>query len=109
MLCWGSNNVNQVDDTLNSGNPGTKSWASVSAGWYTTCGIRSNNHTAECWGNNLYGQRFVDPSNAEWSALSAGEGHACGVTGNNTFHCWGCQPPGGDFDQGQCSIPKGMN
>jgi alpha-tubulin suppressor-like RCC1 family protein len=78
-------------------------WASVSAGWWHMCGIRSTgagNGTLWCWGNNNYGQLGLGDtayrgnpvqvgSATNWSVVSAGEAHTCGIQLDNTLWCWG--------------------
>ncbi len=75
-------------------------WASISAGYDHTCGVRTDG-TAWCWGWNSDGQlgdgtttkrkspvRVGTANN--WDSISAGNyDHTCGVRTNGTAWCWG--------------------
>src|SRR3989339_575262 len=62
VLCWGYDNHGQLGDgqTANNGNPNITTdssiYSSVSAGYYHTCGIRTNDSRVLCWGEGDYGQ-----------------------------------------------------
>jgi len=58
--CWG------VDDVIPSG----RTWASISAGCFYTCGVTTAGE-GFCWGNNNWGQCEV-PANHIWLSISAG-------------------------------------
>jgi alpha-tubulin suppressor-like RCC1 family protein len=103
--CWGHNAVGQLGDgaffgTLYAPSPvqGGHTWATISAGWRASCGLRTNG-AAYCWGSNAYGQTG-DDSNVDsyvpklvnggftWTNISAGYRYACGVT-SGAGYCWG--------------------
>jgi alpha-tubulin suppressor-like RCC1 family protein len=122
LWCWGSNafgalGIGQIkhdfstpmrvgDDT---------DWASVSAGYYHTCGTRTDG-TIWCWGGNQYGQLGLghalvsgDParcgsckakpmqvgSRTDWTSLVAGALHTCATRVDHTLWCWGYNGEGG--------------
>ena len=74
----------------------------VSAGWYHTCGVRTDGALA-CWGDNDYGQ--ATPPTGTFSRVSAGYQHTCGVRTDGALACWGnngdgqATPPTGTFSQ----------
>ena len=77
------------------------SFASVSAGWNYTCGVRDDG-SVECWGNDYYvwvNGRATPPA-GEFASVSAGGSHTCGVRRNGSVACWGydevgqATPPG---------------
>ena len=77
---------------------GSGGWASVSAGWNHTCGLRTDGKIA-CWGDNRYGQATPPPGIL--TTVSAGYIHSCGVRTDDTILCWG------DNSYGQASPPPG--
>ena len=74
------------------------SFTAVSAGYWHSCGIRTDN-TITCWGNNDSGQ--TDAPGGTFNAISAGRWHSCGLKSDNTVTCWG------RFDWGQTYAPDG--
>ena len=62
------------------------SFTAVSAGYWHSCGIRTDN-TITCWGNNDSGQ--TDAPDGTFNAVSAGLWHSCGLKSDNTVTCWG--------------------
>ena len=56
--------------------PPASSFASVSAGWQHTCGVRSDGSVA-CWGSDRFGQ--ATPPAGSFDSVSAGWQHTCGV------------------------------
>jgi len=80
-------------------------WASVSAGFYHTCGLTTAGD-AYCWGRNDFGQ-LGDGSTTNhytptlvsggltWASLTSGYLHTCGVTTAGDAYCWG----GNDWGQ----------
>jgi alpha-tubulin suppressor-like RCC1 family protein len=61
-------------------------FASVSAGDFYTCGVRTD-ETVVCWGENQFGQS--SPPAGMFKSVSAGSDHTCGVRANETVVCWG--------------------
>jgi alpha-tubulin suppressor-like RCC1 family protein len=76
----------------------------VSAGWYHTCGVTTED-LAYCWGNNFLG-KLGDGSTTDrltpvavrgglrFRHLSAGAEHTCGVTTEGIAYCWGANYAG---------------
>ena len=93
MECWGSNRFGQAT-------PPDGEFASVSAGYRHTCGVRTDG-TVECWGSNRFGR--ATPPDGEFASVSAGDFHTCGVRTDGTVECWGSNgsgratPPDGEF------------
>ena len=85
---------------------GTESFASVSAGWQNTCGVRGDGSVA-CWGRNINGE--TTPPSGEFDSVSAGGSaiarryHTCGLKSDGSVACWGSNslgqatPPAGEF------------
>lgn len=77
-------------------NPGT--FLSVSAGYYYTCGVKTDN-TIACWGANTYGP----PATGTFSSVTVGYLYTCGVKTDGTIACWNSDaiellpPPSGVF------------
>jgi hypothetical protein len=99
-----------------SGSVGT--FASVSAGYEVTCGVRTNG-TIACWGDNYYGQA-TPPAGTFTSASVGGEwvvhqSHACGVRTDGTIACWGdntygqATPPPGTFASVSAALTYGLD
>ena len=77
---------------------GTTTWMSISAGYYHTCAITTNNQ-AYCWGYNGYGQlgdNTQDDSskpvavsgNYQWRQIVVAYRYTCGITTAGTAYCW---------------------
>ena len=73
-------------------------FASVSAGFVHTCGVRTDGSVA-CWGANYDGQ--ATPPEGEFASVSAGNPGACGVRTDGSLACWG------DDRLGQATLPEG--
>ena len=83
--CWGW-------DKYGRATPPSGAFASVSAGAFHTCGVRTDG-TGECWGlhededGNVVGQATPPPG--EFASVSAGLLHTCGVRTDGVVECWG--------------------
>ncbi|WP_419943769.1 S8 family serine peptidase [Candidatus Poriferisodalis sp.] len=75
-----------------------RGFASVSAGWGHSCGVKSGGSVA-CWGDDSAGES--DAPSGSFGSVSAGGLHSCGVKSGGTAACWG------DDSQGQASAPSG--
>ncbi len=79
-------------------------FASASAGYYHTCGVRADG-AVECWGDNQdFDDNFVGqatPPAGTFSSVSAGGAHTCGVQTDGTVVCWG------DISSAQATPPAG--
>jgi alpha-tubulin suppressor-like RCC1 family protein len=71
----------------------------ISAGWFHTCGVASDNR-AYCWGQNVVGQLgdgtttqrarpTLVATSLRFVMVSAGSAHTCGITTDNRAFCWG--------------------
>ena len=58
----------------------------LSAGYYHTCGVRSDG-TVTCWGDNGGGQ--LNAPAGTFTQVSTSYKHTCGVKDNGTVACWG--------------------
>ena len=76
-------------------------WATLSAGYTHTCGVRQDD-SAWCWGDNSAGDlgdgstleadtpvRVHTHSGWDWVSVTAGVEHSCGLRGDGTAWCWG--------------------
>jgi hypothetical protein len=105
LWCWGWH-IGASQDVLGLGGlgdqdtpqhvaPGT-TWKSITAGWHTTCGIRTDD-TLWCWGSNDNGIAGtggassvpVQVGTATWRDVVMSTRSACGIQTNGTRHCWG--------------------
>ena len=137
--CWGFNAYGQIGDGTAGGGDaqgngshtadrlspvavgGGKTFASLAAGGYNTCGLTSAG-VAYCWGNNYFGQigdgttgtaigddsaNRLTPTavsgNLEFAALTVGLAHACGRTAMGKAYCWGNNLYGGQIGDGTSS------
>ena len=75
-----------VESTSASGQSPINAFASVSAGDYHTCGVRTDG-AVECWGLKFGGQ--ATPPGGSFASVSAGERHTCGVRTDGAVECWG--------------------
>ena len=78
----------EADPNPSNGTDSAREFASVSAGWFHTCGVRTDG-SVECWGWNVVGQA-TSPS-GEFASVSAGNQHTCGVRTDGSVECWGVQ------------------
>ena len=98
--------IDTVDPASTSAQSPIKTFASVSAGGYHTCGVKSDS-SVECWGFNEDGRGNVagqaTPPGGSFASVSAGGVHNCGVKADGSVECWGLNargqatPPGGSF------------
>ena len=51
-----------------------------------SCALRHNG-TAECWGDNSFGQLAAPPN--QFKEISAGSTSTCGIDYDNALVCWG--------------------
>ncbi|HXQ30005.1 MAG TPA: hypothetical protein VN848_12150 [Gemmatimonadales bacterium] len=120
--CWGDNQAGELGDGTTSGSQqcpgeptpcsptpvvvaGGLSFASISAGTYTTCGVTSSG-AAYCWGEGSSGQlgagtAIVDTATPvavagglTFKSISVGSGLTCGVTSGDAAYCWGSNSQG---------------
>ena len=82
--------------------PALLTFRAVSAGYWHSCGVRTDG-TIACWGNNDSGR--TDAPDGTFNAISAGLWHSCGLKTDNTITCWGkfdweqtADAPGGTFN-----------
>ncbi len=76
----------------------TDSFSQTSAGGSHTCGVRSDDGSLACWGNNDYDK--ASPPAGSFTQVSAGDEHTCGVRSDGSLACWG------DDGYGQVSGPN---
>ena len=87
------------------GNGSAGEFASVSAGWFHSCGVRTDG-SVECWGvnvdweGNVVGQ--ATPPGSSFTSVSAGWFHSCGVRTDGSVECWG----NNDFGQADPPNPR---
>ena len=80
MACWGNDGYGQAT-------PSRGEFASISAGYAHTCGVRANGSLA-CWGEDEYFGRATPPS-GKFTSVSTGGFHTCAVKTNGLVVCWG--------------------
>jgi alpha-tubulin suppressor-like RCC1 family protein len=98
MLGLGNDNSRNTPGNVS----GEFTWkaGSLTAGGLHTCGIRSSNNAAYCWGRNPYGalgQGSVGNRNTPglvlggqtWLSVSAGDLQSCGINTAGARFCWG--------------------
>jgi hypothetical protein len=106
-FCWGRNDFGQVAEPSRLPESVTPtavlhfggSTTTLSAGFIHTCRTLAPG-TAECWGDNTYGQlgdgtttRAFAPAAVTgglWlQQIASGGNHTCGLTRENNLYCWG--------------------
>jgi alpha-tubulin suppressor-like RCC1 family protein len=125
--CWGSDfageqGTGHYSDTSFSNTPvpvaGGLSFATISAGWWYTCGVTTTG-AAYCWGWNAFGQGglggigYSTPTPTAvlgglvFAAVSASEYNTCGLTTDGAAYCWGFNSNGdlGDGSTQFSSVP----
>jgi alpha-tubulin suppressor-like RCC1 family protein len=112
--CWGWNGHGQIGTgttasaqqrTPLDAPDGDPEWASLSAGWFFTCGLTKDRRIG-CWGLNDRGAcaqpidrekvptpTMIDES-SDWSAVAAGGFHGCGLKSDGALYCWGLNESG---------------
>jgi alpha-tubulin suppressor-like RCC1 family protein len=125
LYCWGGDysgslgnggavDTNRFRPTLVAG--GNVRWASVSAGYYHTCGRRSTGRIL-CWGADGHGQVgngaasgdqpapvALSGNASNWTSVVAGYTHTCARKTTGSLWCWGLNSDhqlgiGGDDDR----------
>lgn len=106
--CWGRDTDGQIGDGATSGDhyipaqvDGGAVWQSISPGFNSTCGIRTDG-TAWCWGEEVTGGlgngaattgNQISPTQVTgggtWIQIAPGDGMGCGVKSDNSGWCWG--------------------
>ena len=99
--CWGDNSSSQLGDRSSvdlSTTPvpvaGGLTFASVSAGYFDTCGVTTSG-AAYCWGVGALGDTgegfspYPVAGGLTFASVSAGYVHTCGVTTTGAAYCWG--------------------
>ena len=113
LYCWGDNTFGAIGDgttvtpreslTLVPVPAGSVGWSSVSAGYFSTCGVTLDGR-AFCWGANDRGQ-LGNPATSDqpqpvqvgsatdWDSISVGLRTTCGLRGDALW-CWGANTNG---------------
>src|SRR3989339_656479 len=126
VLCWGGRNYGALGDGNDSNtdnlNPNvttdTSSYISVSAGYFYTCGIRTNDSRVLCWGAGDYGilgdgqnttdrySPYLTTDTSAYKSVSMGRFHTCGIRANDSrVLCWG-DSANGKLGDGQVTIDR---
>ena len=84
--------------------PPEREFASVSAGFLHTCGVRTDGFVA-CWGWDRYGQ--ATPPAGEFTSVSVGHSHTCGVMTDGAVACCGSNGDLRGKVLGQATPPNG--
>ena len=108
LYCWGAGadyrtGLGSIEDTTVPTQVGSEAdWSKVSAGYRSSCGIRTTG-TLWCWGANTQGQLGIPayrtapgaaPALTDVAQVSAGHGASCAVKTNGTLWCWGSNSSG---------------
>lgn len=108
--CWGDNRYGELGrgsiDTIFTPHPapdtvaGGRTFLSLSAGTYHTCGVASDS-SAYCWGVNDVGELGTGSSSVplglpvavigglKFLSVTAGTDHTCGIAADSVAYCWG--------------------
>ena len=92
VACWGESGAGQSK-------PPSGTFQQVAAGWYHTCGLRTNG-TVVCWGDDS-DKPPLNPPSGTFKQVSSHYNHTCGIRTDDTVACWGVvsegdtTPPGG--------------
>ena len=81
----------------------TISFASVSAGFAHSCGVKTDRSVA-CWGSDQDGQ--PSPPAGSFVSVSAGYAHNCGVKTDRSVACWGSDQDGQPSPRPVLSFPS---
>ena len=103
VVCWGDNRWGQST-------PPEGAFATVSAGKYSTCGVKTDGAVA-CWGINQppnWDLISGVPTSGEFVDVKIGFGagwreHACALSKTGQVSCWG------NNSQGQTTVPSGIS
>ncbi|HEX9892332.1 MAG TPA: Ig-like domain-containing protein, partial [Gemmatimonadales bacterium] len=104
--CWGPGSNGQLGDGTNASRSipvfvsGGFSFSQLTAGVLHTCGLRSSDGRAFCWGAGANGRLGVGGTGSRstptevigghsYSVISAGVAHTCGVRTDGVLFCWG--------------------
>lgn len=107
-LCWGDAGLGKIGNGAASGifnTPqlvnGGHAFVALTAAEFTTCGIRSSDNAALCWGSAVFGRlgnnttagEFAEPQLVDgahtFRDISAGRFHTCAVNTDFVAFCWG--------------------
>lgn len=67
--------------------PPTGAFKQVAPGEYHACGIRREDDSLACWGDDQEGE--ADPPSGEFRRVSSGHSFSCGLTTSGKAQCWG--------------------
>lgn len=111
LFCWGHNDQGQlgiggVGGFFSTPSPVSNGadFASLSAGYSHTCGIRLN-HTLWCWGSDTHGELGLgdtqlrdaparEGSDRDWASVRPGSRYTCATRLDHTLWCWGSNDVG---------------
>lgn len=123
LWCWGYNLMGQIGDNTSGTDRfqpvsvnGGGTWKSVSAGSFSTCGIKTDD-TLWCWGYNTWGgvgdgtttSPRTSPTavsgGGAWKSVSTSGYSACGIKNDDTLRCWG-QNTSAQLGDGTTTSPR---
>lgn len=89
VACWGNNRYGQGDP------PAGVEFLSVETGYETSCGLRADTNTVQCWGAGPGEDSSATPAGGtfvgfelNWDFTTLG----CGWRADGTLRCWGDRP-----------------